>query len=158
MAQEKEGVGTYKEFTQNVLPRIKATGYNAIQLMAIMEHPYYASFGYQVTNFFSASSWYGEPEDLKELINTAHSMDMLVLLDLVHSHASANVNEGLTFDGTDDQFFRTGEAGRHQPGAQAVQLWQARGDPLPVIQPEVLAGRIAFRRLPLRRGYQYALP
>ena len=68
MAQEKEGVGTYKEFTQNVLPRIKATGYNAIQLMAIMEHPYYASFGYQVTNFFSASSWYGEPEDLKELI------------------------------------------------------------------------------------------
>ena len=114
MAQEKEGVGTYKEFTQNVLPRIKATGYNAIQLMAIMEHPYYASFGYQVTNFFSASSWYGEPEDLKELINTAHSMDMLVLLDLVHSHASANVNEGLNeFDGTDDQFFRTGEAGWH---------------------------------------------
>ena len=114
MAQEKEGIGTYKEFTLNVLPRIKAAGYNTIQLMAILEHPYYASFGYQVTNFFAASSWYGEPEDLKELINTAHGMDMLVLLDLVHSHASANVNEGLNrFDGTEDQFFRAGAAGWH---------------------------------------------
>ncbi|MEA4899884.1 MAG: alpha amylase C-terminal domain-containing protein [Christensenellaceae bacterium] len=114
MAQEAERVGTYKEFTEHVLPRIKAAGYNTVQLMAIQEHPYYASFGYQVTNFFAASSWYGEPEDLKELINTAHGMDMLVLLDLVHSHAAMNVAEGLNrFDGTDDQFFRTGERGVH---------------------------------------------
>ena len=114
MAQEKEGIGTYKEFTRNILPRIKADGYNTIQLMAIMEHPYYASFGYQVSNFFAASSWFGEPEDLKELINTAHNMDMLVLLDLVHSHACSNVNEGINlFDGTDDQFFLKGDAGNH---------------------------------------------
>ncbi|MDO4546841.1 MAG: alpha-amylase family glycosyl hydrolase [Clostridia bacterium] len=106
MAQEKEGVGTYDEFRKNVLPRIKAGGYNAIQLMAIQEHPYYASFGYQVTNFFAASSRYGEPEALKELINEAHNMDMLVILDIVHSHASKNAAEGLNlFDGTEDQFF-----------------------------------------------------
>ena len=74
--------------------------------MAIMEHPYYASFGYQVTNFFAASSWYGNPEDLKYLINTAHEMGMFVLLDVVHSHASKNTNEGLNrFDGTEDQYF-----------------------------------------------------
>ena len=114
MAQEREAVGSYKEFTHDILPRIKAAGYNTIQLMAIQEHPYYASFGYQVTNFFAPSSWYGEPEDLKELINTAHNMDMLVLLDIVHSHACINVNEGLNqFDGTDDQFFKTGPQGTH---------------------------------------------
>ena len=53
-------VGTYDEFTDNVLKRIKDLGYNAIQLMAIMEHAYYASFGYQVTSFFAVSSRYGK--------------------------------------------------------------------------------------------------
>ena len=114
MAQEREGVGTYREFTQNVLPRIKKDGYNTVQLMAIMEHPYYASFGYQVTNFFAASSWYGTPDDLKELINTAHSMGISVLLDLVHSHAAKNAAEGLNmFDGTVTQFFHDGPRGHH---------------------------------------------
>lgn len=55
MAQEKYGIGTYQEFTDKILPRVQKLGYNTIQLMAIMEHPYYASFGYQVTNFFAAS-------------------------------------------------------------------------------------------------------
>ena len=106
MAQEDERVGTYREFADRVLDRIQEAGYNTIQLMAIMEHPYYASFGYQVTNFFAASSWYGNPEDLKYLINTAHEMGMFVLLDVVHSHASKNTQEGLNrFDGTDDQYF-----------------------------------------------------
>lgn len=106
MAQEDEQIGTYREFADRILDRIQEAGYNTIQLMAIMEHPYYASFGYQVTNFFAASSWYGNPEDLKYLINTAHEMGMFVLLDVVHSHASKNTNEGLNrFDGTDDQYF-----------------------------------------------------
>ena len=53
-------VGTYDEFRVNILPRIAALGYNAVQLMAIMEHAYYASFGYQVTSFFATSSRYGK--------------------------------------------------------------------------------------------------
>jgi 1,4-alpha-glucan branching enzyme len=114
MAQEKEGVGTYKEFTENILPRVKAANYNAIQLMAIMEHPYYGSFGYQVSNFFAASSRFGTPEDLKELIDTAHSMGIAVLLDIIHSHASKNYAEGINrFDGTDHQFFHAGGKGEH---------------------------------------------
>lgn len=114
MATEEEKIGTYREFTQNVLPKIKADGYNAIQLMAIMEHPYYASFGYQVTNFFAASSRFGTPEDLKELVDTAHGMGIAVLLDLVHSHACPNTNEGINdFDGTDYQFFHAGDKGNH---------------------------------------------
>lgn len=114
MAQEKEDMGTFNEFTQNILPRIKAEGYNTIQLMAIMQHPYYASFGYQVSNFFAVSSWFGTPDDLKLLINTAHTMGLTVLLDLVHSHAIKNIAEGINeFDGTDYQFFHTGSKGSH---------------------------------------------
>ncbi len=114
MAQEEGKVGTYKEFTQFVLPRIKKAGYNAVQLMAIMEHPYYGSFGYQVANFYAASSWFGKPEDLKELINTAHKMGIRVLLDVIHSHAVSNVAEGINqFDGTTWQFFHDGGKGDH---------------------------------------------
>ena len=114
MAQEDGKVGTYTEFRQNVLPRVKALGYNTLQIMAIMEHPYYASFGYQVTNFFAASSRFGTPEELKELINAAHGMGIAVLLDVVHSHASKNTREGLNeFDGTSHQFFHGGHRGNH---------------------------------------------
>ncbi|KAK4100988.1 glycoside hydrolase family 13 protein [Parathielavia hyrcaniae] len=113
-------VTTYKEFTKTMLPRIKALGYNAIQLMAIMEHAYYASFGYQVNNFFAASSRYGEPEDLKELVDVAHGLGLVVLLDVVHSHASKNVLDGLNeFDGSDHQYFHEGPRGRHE-------LWDSR--------------------------------
>ncbi len=114
MAQEEGKVGTYKEFQENVLPRIVDLGYNTIQIMAVMEHPYYASFGYQVTNFFAASSRFGTPEDLKALINAAHESGVAVLLDVVHSHASANSREGLNlFDGTDYQYFHAGAKGNH---------------------------------------------
>ena len=114
MAQEEGKVGTYREFADKVLPRIKADGYNTVQLMAIMEHPYYGSFGYQVSNFFAASSWFGRPEDLKYLVNTAHSMGIRVLLDVVHSHAVKNTAEGINmFDGTTWQFFHDGPKGDH---------------------------------------------
>ncbi len=114
MAQEEGKVGSYEEFRVNILPRIRDLGYNTIQIMAIMEHPYYASFGYQVTNFFAASSRYGRPEELKRLINDAHSMGIAVLLDVVHSHACLNTREGINqFDGTDYQFFHKGLRGHH---------------------------------------------
>jgi 1,4-alpha-glucan branching enzyme len=115
MAQEKEGLGTYLEFADILLPRIKALGYNTIQMMAIMEHPYYGSFGYHVSNFFAPSSRFGTPEDLKYLIDKAHSLEIVVLLDVVHSHAVKNLAEGLAFfDGTDHQYFHGGGAGFHE--------------------------------------------
>ena len=114
MAQEKEGIGTYAEFSQNILPRIKDLGYNTIQIMAIMEHPYYGSFGYQVSSFFAACSRYGTPNELRELIDTAHGMGLTVLLDVVHSHAVKNTAEGINeFDGTTYQFFHEGGRGEH---------------------------------------------
>ena len=114
MAQEAEKVGTWAEFTANVLPRIIASGYNTIQLMAVQEHPYYGSFGYHVSNFFAVSSRFGPPEDLMALIDAAHEQGIAVIMDLVHSHAVSNTVEGLgLFDGTEYQYFHEGPRGRH---------------------------------------------
>ena len=114
MAQEEGKVSSYREFADYILPRIHKAGYNTVQLMAIMEHPYYGSFGYQVSNFFAASSWFGRPEELKYLVNKAHAMGIRVLLDVVHSHAVKNTAEGINmFDGTTWQFFHDGPKGDH---------------------------------------------
>jgi 1,4-alpha-glucan branching enzyme len=114
MAQEKEGIGTYAEFATNVLPRIKKAGYNTLQLMAVMEHPYYGSFGYHVSSFFAPSSRFGTPEELKDLVRTAHAMGIRVIMDLVHSHTVKNVLEGINeFDGSDHQYFHPGDRGEH---------------------------------------------
>ena len=97
-----------------MLPRIAKLGYNALQLMAVQEHPYYGSFGYHVSNFFAVSSRFGTPEELKQLIDTAHGLGIRVLIDLVHSHSVKNTQEGLNcFDGTDYQYFHSGPRGQH---------------------------------------------
>ncbi|KAH7934901.1 hypothetical protein HPB52_001973 [Rhipicephalus sanguineus] len=120
IASEDYWVANYANFKDNVLPRIKHQGYNAIQIMAIMEHAYYASFGYQVTSFFAVSSRYGTPEELKALVDRAHELGIYVLLDVVHSHASKNVLDGLNqFDGTNNCFFHDGGRGTHP-------LWDSR--------------------------------
>ncbi len=115
MATEEARVGTYREFARDILLRIKKQGYNAVQLMAVAEHPYYGSFGYHVSNFFAPSSRFGTPEDLKYLVKKAHSLGLAVIMDLVHAHFVKNLNEGLNeLDGTDHQYSRPGEEG-YQP-------------------------------------------
>jgi len=114
MAQEEEKIGTFNEFAEKILPRIKDLGYNAVQLMAVQHHPYYASFGYQVSSFFAVSSYLGTPEELKELIDTAHGMGLVVFLDLIHSHSVKNIDDGLNrFDGSEFQYFHEGGRGEH---------------------------------------------
>lgn len=114
MAVEQERVGTFDEFRQSILPRIANDGYNAVQLMAVQEHPYYGSFGYHVSNFFAVSSRFGTPDDFKRLVDDAHGLGLAVYLDLVHSHAVKNTVEGLNyFDGTDYQYFHAGPRGQH---------------------------------------------
>jgi len=120
ISSEEGKVNSYKDFTCSVLPRIARQGYNTIQLMAVMEHAYYGSFGYQVTSFFAPSSRYGTPEDLRELVDTAHRLGLTVLLDVVHSHACKNVVDGLNrWDGTDAGYFHSGPKGEHP-------LWDSR--------------------------------
>ena len=120
MSTEHRRVSTFTEFRLFVLPRIVDLGYNTIQLMAVQEHPYYGSFGYQVANFFAVSSRFGTPDELKALIDTAHSMGIRVIMDIVHSHAVNNEEEGLSrFDGSYDQYFYPGDRGYHP-------LWGSR--------------------------------
>ncbi len=120
MAQDAEKVGSFLEFVDQVLPRIISAGYNTIQLMAVQEHPYYGSFGYQVSNFFAVSSRFGTPEDLKVLIDEAHAARIRVVMDIIHSHSVLNEVEGLSrFDGTYYQYFHEGPRGYHY-------LWDSR--------------------------------
>ena len=120
MSTEHRRVSTFTEFRLFVLPRIVDLGYNTIQLMAVQEHPYYGSFGYQVANFFAVSSRFGTPDELKALIDAAHSMGIRVIMDIVHSHAVNNEEEGLSrFDGSYDQYLYPGERGYHP-------LWGSR--------------------------------
>ncbi|MBO7492423.1 MAG: alpha amylase C-terminal domain-containing protein [Bacteroidales bacterium] len=114
MSSSEAKISSYWEFKETVIPRIQALGYNTIQLMAIQEHPYYGSFGYQVSNFFAPSSRFGTPEELKELIDTAHAAGISVILDVIHSHSVRNEKEGLSlFDGSDHLYFHSGEKGQH---------------------------------------------
>ena len=114
MGQDKAEVGSYDEFRELVLPRIAKDGYNAIQIMAIQEHPYYGSFGYHVSNFYAASSRFGTPDDLKRLIDAAHEMGIAVIMDIVHSHAVKNEAEGLgRIDGSHDLYFHSGSRREH---------------------------------------------
>ena len=117
---DKMGISTYNDFRENIIPYCKKVGYNAIQLMAIMEHPYYASFGYQVTSFFAPSSRFGTPCELKRLIDECHKEGIIVLLDIVHAHTSSNVADGINnFDGSGEHYLHRGQRGQHP-------LWGSR--------------------------------
>ncbi len=106
MAQEDAKVGSFAEFKSINLPDIAAKGYNTVQLMAVMEHPYYGSFGYHVANFFAVSSRFGTPDDFKELVDEAHRLGLRVIMDIVHSHAVKNEAEGMAaIDGSRDTYF-----------------------------------------------------
>ena len=114
MSSEKEGVSTFNDFRKDVLPKVIDLGYNVIQIMALQEHPYYGSFGYQVSNFFALSSRFGTPEEFKELVDDAHKAGIAVIMDIVHSHSVENTEEGIgLFDGREDLYFYDGPAGHH---------------------------------------------
>lgn len=128
MAQQEEKVGSYTEFKEKILPRIVADGYNAIQIMAIQEHPYYGSFGYHVSSFFAPSSRFGTPDELKSLIDEAHKMGTTVIMDIVHSHAVKNEVEGLgRFDGSYNQYFY-GDHRREHPAWDSLCFDYGKND------------------------------
>jgi len=116
MAQEEPKVGSFDEFREKTLPRIREAGYNTVQLMAIPGHPYYGSFGYHVANFYSVAGRFGTPDDFKRLVDAAHGMGLRVVIDLVHSHAVKNEVEGIAaIDGFRETYFHAGARGEH-PG------------------------------------------
>ena len=114
MSSEEQKVASFDDFRRNVLPRVIETGYNTLQIMALQEHPYYGSFGYQVSNFYALSSRFGTPEEFKALVDAAHQAGLAVIMDVVHSHAVKNEVEGLSrFDGSYTTYFHAGPRGEH---------------------------------------------
>ncbi|XP_060667891.1 1,4-alpha-glucan-branching enzyme 3, chloroplastic/amyloplastic isoform X2 [Ziziphus jujuba] len=108
-------ISSFNDFIEKVLPHVKESGYNAIQLIGAVEHKDYFTVGYRVTNLFAVSSRYGTPEDFKRLVDEAHGLGLLVFLDIVHSYSAADEMVGLSmFDGSNDCYFHTGKRGHHK--------------------------------------------
>ncbi|KAJ8766538.1 hypothetical protein K2173_023785 [Erythroxylum novogranatense] len=108
-------VSSFVEFIEKVLPHVKEAGYNAIQMIGVVEHKDYFTVGYRVTNLFAVSSRYGTPDDFKRLVDEAHGLGLLVFLDIVHSYSAADEMVGLSlFDGSNDCYFHTGKRGHHK--------------------------------------------
>jgi len=106
LGKKPKQFGTYRHFAEKVLPRIKKGGYTTVQLMGIPEHPLYKSFGYQVSGYFAPSSRFGTPDDFKYLVDEAHRLELGVILDITHSHACPNTEQGLARYDTSRYFFR----------------------------------------------------
>eukprot|EP00850_Spirogloea_muscicola_P015113 SM000113S24069 [mRNA] locus=s113:233195:240648:- [translate_table: standard] len=112
---EDPKVATFKDFKQQVLPRIRSMGYNTVLLIGVPEHAEYSSMGRKVTNYFAVSSRLGTPDDFKDLVDTAHGLGLRVMLEIVHSYAAASEGHGLSlFDGKSDSFFYSGKRGFHR--------------------------------------------
>ena len=125
MAQEEEKIGTFKEFREKILPKIAAGNYNTLQLMGVVNHPYYASFGYHVANFFAIADRFGTPEEFKELVDAAHGMGSGSLLILFTPTLSATKLKGWRVSTAAQEPISTkGSGGSIPPGILSVSTTQ----------------------------------
>ncbi|WP_285054847.1 1,4-alpha-glucan branching protein GlgB [Pedobacter ginsengisoli] len=97
---EPKRILTYKEIAASLVPYILDMGFTHVELMPIMEYPYYPSWGYQITGYFAASSRHGTPQELMYLIEELHKNDIAVILDWVPSHFPGDAHGLYHFDGT----------------------------------------------------------